>query len=86
MALVWCLDEAQHIRRGYLGRILLDDREEHLQVERGGQHRVPRCPGRHQLDVGVQQRVTDPDQLIAVISPDADQARDEPQGSLRSQW
>ena len=50
------LDEGQHVGRGHGGRVPVDDREEHLQVERGGQHGVPPSAARDELQKCIEER------------------------------
>ncbi len=80
------LDEREHVGGLDVDRVLVDDREEHLQVERSGQHRVPTSPSGHQLDIRVEQRMTETDHLTAGGSLGADQARHERHEGLRSRW
>jgi hypothetical protein len=61
-------DEGQHVGGGDLGRIRLDDREEHLQIERGGQHGIPPGTASDELQKGVEERVTEVD-LLSLIRP-----------------
>jgi hypothetical protein len=55
--------EIEHIRRGDLDRVLADNREERLQVERDRPQRVRPTPARHELQIPVcqplTQRITD---------------------------
>ena len=53
-------DELEHIPRGHLGRLLADQREEHLQVMRIRPHRVRTRPSRRELQERVEQLMTDP--------------------------
>ena len=53
-------DEPQHVRRPYLVDRLGHHLEEDLQVEPGSQHRVRPAPHRQELQVVIQQRITQP--------------------------
>ena len=71
------LDERQHVGGDDIGGILADDREEHLQIERSGDDRIRSRLRRHQFQIRVQQRMTEPDQVTAARSCGVEQARDE---------
>ena len=43
--------ELEHVRRGHLDRVLVDDREERLQIERHRPQRVRPSPARHELQI-----------------------------------
>jgi hypothetical protein len=72
------LDERQHVRVADLRGLLADHREEHLQIERGGQHRVRARSGGDHVQVVVEQRVSKPRHL-AIAKRRTDQARHEHQ-------
>ena len=54
------LDERQHVRLADLRGLLADHREEHLQVECGGQHRVRPRPGGDHVQEVVEQPMSQP--------------------------
>ena len=81
------LDERQHIRRSAtsLGSLSTTEKNTFRSNAVASTVFAPRPCG-DQLDVGVKERVAESDHLTASSSRDADQARDERQDSLRSQW
>jgi hypothetical protein len=74
-------DERQHVGGVDLNRVLADDREEDLQIERARQHRVRPRPRRDQLQERIQQRMPHTNNLATIAYRRADQTRIEAHGN-----
>ncbi len=68
------LDESEHVSSDDLVRLLVDDGEEDLQIEGRRDHRVRTSARSDQIEVGVEKRVAEPDQLAASRTTGTDQA------------
>src|SRR5215218_6317622 len=71
------LDEGQYVARENLNRLFVDDPEEDLQIKRCRQHRVRPSSCRHQVQIGIQQRVPETDQLTAARTSGAHETQRE---------
>src|SRR6478752_4271860 len=64
--------ERKHVRPPNVDRLLTDHREEHLQVIGGRPQRVRTCPGRHERQIVVQQRMAQTDRPDPAIDRNGD--------------
>jgi hypothetical protein len=70
-------EELEHIRRLHRSRVLADDSEERLQVERDRPQGVGPRPTRHELQIPIQQRMAEREAHLTRRRDGANQARDE---------
>ena len=61
-------DERQHIDRGNIDRRLVDHREEGAEIRHRRQHRVRPRPRHDELDIAIQQRITELRQTISACN------------------
>ena len=78
------MDKGQHVSRCHGGRIPVDDREEDLQVERGGEHSVPPSAARDELQKRIEEGMTEADPLATRGRGRVLQTGHEPQGPTSS--
>jgi hypothetical protein len=68
------LDEPEHVSSDDLAGLLVDHGEEDLQIEGRREHSVGTSPCSHQIEVGIEQRIAEPDQLASARTAGTDQA------------